>query len=190
MFLYILIILSFSRSIHTLHPQFQRRLIKWVLLYFISYNIIQVYVYLGNKKVRSDRDLDDDRQCYSQPATTANLFDSSILSSDTEIHSFSQPTQVDDLLLSSQLFTSQSTSTPPPNVIGNYLYYFIGYIKLLYFQNSMQRLVKRMTRFLVSLSSEEALTNLSLFLDDLGYTWKMNSPSLVSTVNMSVITCY
>ncbi|KAE9533517.1 hypothetical protein AGLY_009155 [Aphis glycines] len=115
----------------------------------------------GNKKVRSDRDLDDDRQCYSQPAPTANLFDSSILSSDTEIHSFSQPTQVDDLLLSSQLFTSQSTSTPPPN-------------------NSMQKLVKRMTRFLVSLSSEEALTNLSLFLDDLGYTWKMNSPSLVT----------
>lgn len=132
--------------------------------------------------------MDDGRQCYSQPALTANLFDSSISSSDTEIHSFSQPTQVDDLLLSSQLFTSQSTSTPPPNVIGNYLYYVIGYIKLLYFQNSMQKLVKRMTRFLVSLSSEEALTNLSLFLDDLGYTWKMNSPSLVSTVIMSVIT--
>lgn len=186
-----MIILPFSHSIHTPHPQSPRRHIRWVLLYFISYGITQDYnVYLDNKKVRSDRDLDDDRQCYSQPAPTAIAFDSPILSSDTEIHSFSQPTQVDDLLLSSQLFTSQSTSTPPPNVIRNYLYYFISYIKLLYFQNSMQKLVKRMTRFLVSLSSEETLTNLSLFLDDLGYTWKMNSPSLVSTVFMSVITCY
>jgi len=78
------------------------------------------YVYLDNKKVgipvRIDRDLDDGRQCYSQPTSAAISFDTSMSHSESEIHSFSQPTQVDDLLLSSQLLTSQ----PPistPNVI-------------------------------------------------------------------------
>ncbi|XP_026817442.1 serine/threonine-protein kinase grp-like isoform X1 [Rhopalosiphum maidis] len=135
------------------------------------YDISQIQSHLWFKKsetfdnkkvgisVRSDRDVDDDRHCYSQPAPAAISFTTSMLSSESEIHSFSQPTQVDDLLLSSQLLTSQSISTP---------------------NNSLQKLVKRMTRFLVCLSPEEALTNLSLFLDDLGYTWKINSPSLVT----------
>jgi hypothetical protein len=43
----------------------------------------------------------------------------------------------------------------------------------------MQKLVKRMTRFIVCKTPEEALTNLSQYLDDLGYTWKLNSSSVV-----------
>lgn len=43
----------------------------------------------------------------------------------------------------------------------------------------MQKLVKRMTRFLVDLDYKAAISNLGLFLDDLGYIWKINTPSLV-----------
>jgi len=58
--------------------------------------------------VWSDRDLDDARPCFSQPALVPLSFTVSIPPNDSEIHSFSQPTQVEDLLLSSQLQTSQS----------------------------------------------------------------------------------
>lgn len=71
-------------------------------------------MYLDDKRVGisvcSDRDLDDNRPCYSQPAPAAISFAVSIPPNESEIHSFSQPTQVEDLLLSSQLLTSQSTS--------------------------------------------------------------------------------
>jgi len=40
-----------------------------------------------------------------------------------------------------------------------------------------------MTRFFVCLSSEEALVKLSQFLDDLGYTWKINTSGLVIETN-------
>lgn len=60
--------------------------------------------------VWSDNDLDDARPCYSQPAPAAISFTVSIPPNESEIHSFSQPTQVEDLLVSSQLLTSQSVS--------------------------------------------------------------------------------
>jgi len=95
----------------------------------ISYCVTQDYnVYLDNKKVRISiqpgRDLDVGRQCYSQPAPSAIPFTTSMLPSESEIHSFSQPTQVDDLLLSSQLLTSQTISTS--NVIKNYIIILTG----------------------------------------------------------------
>lgn len=37
-----------------------------------------------------------------------------------------------------------------------------------------------MTRFIVNLTPEEALVSLSQFLDDLGYTWKINTSGLVN----------
>lgn len=55
--------------------------------------------------------MDDARPCYSQPAPAAISFTVSIPPNETEIHSFSQPTQVEDLLLSSQLLTSQPATT-------------------------------------------------------------------------------
>jgi len=58
-----------------------------------------------------DRDFDDGRTCCSQPAPVPVSFAVSIPPNESEIHSFSQPTQVKDLLLSSQLLTSQSAST-------------------------------------------------------------------------------
>lgn len=59
----------------------------------------------------SDSDLEDARFCYSQPAMAPISFTVSIPPNESEIHSFSQPTQVEDLLLSSQLLTSQSAPT-------------------------------------------------------------------------------
>jgi len=72
-------------------------------------------VYLDNKKVGisvlSDRGFDDARPCYSQPAPAAVPFSVSIPPNESDIHSFTQPTQVEDLLLSSQIQTSQTVST-------------------------------------------------------------------------------
>ncbi|XP_026811722.1 serine/threonine-protein kinase grp [Rhopalosiphum maidis] len=117
-----------------------------------------------NKKVGisvlSDRGFDDARPCYSQPAPAAVPFSISIPPNESDIHSFTQPTQVEDLLLSSQIQTSQTVSTT--------------------LNNSIQKLVKRMTRFIVCLSSDEALATLSQFLDDLGYTCKINTSGLVT----------
>ncbi|XP_050539680.1 serine/threonine-protein kinase grp isoform X3 [Daktulosphaira vitifoliae] len=110
-----------------------------------------------------DNDFDEARPCYSQPAPAANSYPTvSILPNESEIYSFSQPTQVEDLLLSSQLLSSQPVTT-----VTN---------------NSIQKLVRRMTRFIVVLSPEEAIAKLSQFLDNLGYTWKINSSSLVTII--------
>lgn len=75
-----------------------------------------ITVFLGNKEVSvsvwSNGDLDDTRTSISQPAPTVmskNEFD-------FQMYSFSQPTQVEEMLLSSQLLTSQTISTTP-NVI-------------------------------------------------------------------------
>ncbi|XP_050422050.1 serine/threonine-protein kinase grp [Adelges cooleyi] len=111
--------------------------------------------------VCTDRDFDEARPCYSQPALAANNYPTvSIPPNESDIHSFSQPTQVEDLLLSTQLLTSQSATTST--------------------NSSIQKLVKRMTRFIVTLSPEDALSKLSQFLDDLGYTWKINTAGLVT----------
>lgn len=59
----------------------------------------------------SDRDIEDARPCYSQPALAGISFNVSVPPNESEIHAFSQPTQVEDLLLSSQLLTSQSAPT-------------------------------------------------------------------------------
>lgn len=72
--------------------------------------------------VWSDGDYDDARPCYSQPAPAAISFAVSIPPNESEIHSFSQPTQVEDLLLSSQLQTSQTASTTS-NVIHSLIKY-------------------------------------------------------------------
>jgi len=69
----------------------------------------------------SDKDVDDGRTCCSQPAPVPIPFTVSIPPNESEIHSFSQPTQVEDLLLSSQLLTSQSTSTT--NVIKSFFFF-------------------------------------------------------------------
>lgn len=68
--------------------------------------------------VLSDRGFDDARPCYSQPAPAAVPFSVSIPPNESDIHSFTQPTQVEDLLLSSQIQTSQTASTTSNVIIS------------------------------------------------------------------------
>jgi len=102
--------------------------------YISSSSIINVtYNYcvcIDDKKVGvsfwSDSDLEDARPCYSQPAMAPISFAAvSIPPNESEIHSFSQPTQVDDLLLSSQLQTSQSAPTTTNVIIQFKIHLYI-----------------------------------------------------------------
>ncbi|XP_050416175.1 serine/threonine-protein kinase Chk1 [Patella vulgata] len=78
------------------------------------------------------------------------------------IMSFSQPVHLDNMLLSSQIQGTPGSSQTP-----------------------MQKLVRRMTRFFVKTDQEETLQEINRVFDHLGFTWKKNTPSLltVSTVD-------
>lgn len=69
---------------------------------------------------------------------------------------FSQPALMDDLILCTQLNSTQGTS-----------------------QNVFQRLVKRMTRIFVTIKHDEATKRLSSAVEELGYTWKISDGSVV-----------
>lgn len=69
---------------------------------------------------------------------------------------FSQPALMDDLLLCTQLNSTQGTS-----------------------QNVFQRLVKRMTRFFVTIKCDETIKRLSAAVEELGYTWKISDLAVV-----------
>lgn len=82
-----------------------------------------MFIYLDDQKVSicSNAGPKDSRSCYSQPALVPiSLIASPVVPNESEIHSFSQPTQVEDLLLSSQLVTSQTAPTTS-NVIIRFL---------------------------------------------------------------------
>lgn len=75
---------------------------------------------------------------------------------------FSQPTLMEDLLLCTQLNSTQGST-----------------------QNPFQRLVKRMTRFFVHTPTDETIKRITQFITDSGYTWKTTDTTLitVSTVD-------
>ncbi|XP_055386528.1 serine/threonine-protein kinase grp [Condylostylus longicornis] len=70
---------------------------------------------------------------------------------------FSQPALLDDLILCSQMNSTQTAS-----------------------QNVFQRLVRRMTRFFVKTKWDESIKHLTEALDKLGYTWKMSDDSIIT----------
>lgn len=70
---------------------------------------------------------------------------------------FSQPANLDDLILNSQLNPTQG---------GN--------------QNMFQKLVRRMTRFFVSTDFDQTIKRLSHIFDHLSYTWKLNDGGTVN----------
>lgn len=78
---------------------------------------------------------------------------------------FSQPTMLDDLLVSSQLNGTQGS-----NVTSN---------------NPFQRLVKRMTRFFVTTKAADIIRRLTLVVDRFKWTWKIidESSVIISTVD-------
>ncbi|KAK9507435.1 hypothetical protein O3M35_007288 [Rhynocoris fuscipes] len=73
---------------------------------------------------------------------------------------FSQPVRLDDMLVSTQLLNTQSTSA----------------------LNCMEKLVRRMTRFFVNLTVQEALDELTAMLDKLTLSWKITTIHIV-TIN-------
>lgn len=106
----------------------------------------------------------------SQPTPQLDTTDSSndnnttILDSNTESSRggdfcFSQPTLMDDLILCTQLNSTQGQS-----------------------QNAFHRLVKRMTRFFVTTNYDETIKRLSNIVKDLGFNWKINDTSIVSSI--------
>lgn len=73
---------------------------------------------------------------------------------------FSQPTLMEDLILCTQMNSTQST------------------------QNPFHRLVKRMTRFVVTISSNDTIKRITDTIDQLGYAWKTAENSItVSTID-------
>ncbi|KAJ6647030.1 Serine/threonine-protein kinase grp, partial [Pseudolycoriella hygida] len=71
---------------------------------------------------------------------------------------FSQPANLDDLLLNSQMNPVTQSST----------------------QNVFQKLVRRMTRFFISTDFDQTIKRLSHIFDSLGYTWKINDCGMIS----------
>lgn len=74
---------------------------------------------------------------------------------------FSQPTLMEDLILCTQMNPTQST------------------------QNPLHRLVKRMTRFTMTISIDDSLKRLTETVTQMGYSWKSTDPNLltVSTID-------
>lgn len=72
---------------------------------------------------------------------------------------YSQPALMDDLILCTQLNSTQGTS-----------------------QNVFQRLVKRMTRFFVTVKLDETIKRLSTVVEELGYTWRICDASVVRII--------
>lgn len=116
------------------------------------------------KRLRSNDSDDMSRMYQSQPekrppqfieAEEANAVEAITDSRRTDF-CFSQPTLMDDLLLSTQLNPTQSTS-----------------------QNAFQRLVKRMTRFFVTEQLDETIKRLSDAVEELGCTWKISEGPVV-----------
>ncbi|KAK7590665.1 hypothetical protein V9T40_002278 [Parthenolecanium corni] len=94
--------------------------------------------------------------CYSQPEDR-ELRDASDVFLNAGQVSFSQPTQIDDLLLATQFLPSQSSST-----------------------NCFQKLVKRMTRMLVNTDIEHSVMRLKVAVEKFGYTWKSFTNNVIT----------
>ena len=118
------------------------------------------------KRICSSQDLsnplDDSisRMYQSQPVPTIHHPDAPNVETAIESRSgfcFSQPAMLDDLILCTQLNSTQGAS-----------------------QNVFQRLVRRMTRFFLSTKCDETLKRLTNSLMKLGYTWKSNDDGVVS----------
>lgn len=118
------------------------------------------------KRLRSNQDLlshlDDSisRMYQSQPVPSINNNDVPEVEEAIEARNgfcFSQPAMLDDLILCTQLNSTQTAS-----------------------QNAFQRLVRRMTRFFVATKCDESLKRLSQALEKLGYTWKANDDGVIT----------
>lgn len=104
------------------------------------------------------------RLCYTQPLPAfANDFENEQApkdhdtSNEDKVYCFSQPAHIDDLLLSSQLHCTQAASL-----------------------NGYQKLVRRMTRFFVSIDLDTTICKVSEVLESLGCTCKRGPPGVLT----------
>ncbi|KAJ8315939.1 hypothetical protein KUTeg_005953 [Tegillarca granosa] len=79
----------------------------------------------------------------------------------SHIFSFSQPVHPDHMLLSSQFQGTPGSSQTP-----------------------LQKLVRRMTRFFVKTDKEATINEIEKLCEQLGYTWKKNTPGMVTVITM------
>ncbi|XP_073990165.1 serine/threonine-protein kinase grp isoform X2 [Rhodnius prolixus] len=126
-----------------------------------SCGIVLVAMLAGEvkKKLRS---VDENASSLSQvESASVTRYDDTDSSFNGDLQLFlSQPVRLCDMLVSTQLLNTQSSST----------------------QNCMQKLVRRMTRFFVNLSVKDALEELKSMLDKLTLSWKSSAFSIV-TIN-------
>nr|CAD7405515.1 unnamed protein product [Timema cristinae] len=101
------------------------------------------------------------RVCHSQPEPCLEQSNSLLPAS----FCFSQPAQLDNLLLSSQLNCTQQTTTQSS-------------------QNSFQKLVKRMTRFFVRSSCDEIVKLLCSVLEKNGCSWKLHTSNVLTITSL------
>nr|CAD7412739.1 unnamed protein product [Timema poppensis] len=101
------------------------------------------------------------RVCHSQPEPCLEQSNSLLPAS----FCFSQPAQLDNLLLSSQLNCTQQTATQSS-------------------QNSFQKLVKRMTRFFVRSSCDEIVKLLCSVLERNGCSWKLHTSNVLTITSL------
>lgn len=117
----------------------------------------------GKRLKPNDRSIGDVAINLSQPVPQINRDYERIENADEQRNDFcfSQPTLMEDLILCTQMNPTQST------------------------QNPFHRLVKRMTRFSVTTSSEEAIQRITDTMSHMGYTWKPTDKNLftVSTTD-------
>ncbi|XP_054263499.1 serine/threonine-protein kinase grp-like isoform X2 [Macrosteles quadrilineatus] len=100
----------------------------------------------------------DPRLCQSQPEVLSCVTDAPRGGNEPAHICFSQPAQIDDLLVSTQYLATQSNTS----------------------QDSMQKLVRRMTRFFVGAEPEVALGSLVRTLDVMGLAWRTHTPGIIT----------
>lgn len=117
----------------------------------------------GKRPSSAEINEDFSLNCFTQPLPTvsSSRHDPKVHpetnTSEERIFCFSQPTHLDDLLLSSQLHTTQATAL-----------------------NNYQKLVRRMTRFFVTSDVESAINRVSTVLETLGCSWKQGPPAIIT----------
>jgi len=116
----------------------------------------------GYKRLRSNElsppAMCDPRLCQSQPEVLTCATDAPTSVTEPAQICFSQPAQIDDLLVSTQYLATQSNTS----------------------QDSMQKLVRRMTRFFVSLEPELALERLIRTFNELGLATRSHCPGIIT----------
>ncbi|KAL0267433.1 UNVERIFIED_CONTAM: hypothetical protein PYX00_009706 [Menopon gallinae] len=137
---------------------------RWCGTAFQTDSVVNLKHRHAGKRSPSD-EINEDlcHNCFTQPLPTVTSgrhdqkVHNEVSASEERVFCFSQPTHLDDLLLSSQLHTTQATTL-----------------------NNYQKLIRRMTRFFVTSDVESAINRVSGILESLGCSWKQGPPAIIT----------